>query len=444
MTTYDLMTENWIIPQDDYIINFEDWGPGNPLFITGASGDEKSTLARKLGKEYSAIVISSDIVLLRLFKTKEAWDNMIQKFQDGYIDSHGINFGDSIGMDYVTLNPELPYGLKDPITKKAQTDIINAELNKFYLWFMVQSSKNPKYKNQLYILEGCNLCNLPPELMATKPLIVVGGSRLRSFIRRIKRNKSEGAGVLKSIFKYIKMYTTVQKPLDDAKDLFLKDLHTYNQIYGEGGNNMPKSYDELLELVLEYTQHSTITMETTSNDIISSWKIVTEILSNHDKALVSRVEKFLTKWDEFKKECRELYQWGIDDTNHNDPIYIWLFIQMTLSDANYIWNFDWKANKEEFFFGIKKILEKNGINLQIPKLGISGNDVPSLTYQLNQFWKHRNVFLICIDNDSDMYSIAVCNSQSKLFNLKQALKEVNQKVRGPVKTARGYSFAEGI
>lgn len=243
----ELLTENWVIPQDDYIINFDQWAPGNPLFITGASGDGKSTIARELANTYHAIVISSDILLLRIWKTKEKWDETLYQYKSGYTKSRAIDsidLGDNIAMDYIGANPEIPYGLKDPVTKKTDSAAVRIEMHKFYKWFMDQTANNSKYSGQLYILEGCNICQLSPELMAAKPLIVVGGSRLRSFIRRIKRNKMKNdAGVIRSLFKYIKMYTTVQKPLDDDKDMFLKNLQSFKNTKLEENANA-KTYTE--------------------------------------------------------------------------------------------------------------------------------------------------------------------------------------------------------
>lgn len=250
-----LMLENWIYPSDDYIINFDQWKPGNPLFITGASGDGKSTLARKLGEEYNAIVVSSDVVLLRLFKTEQKWNDIIQKIQtDAFnaYDSYGIDFNDEISMDYITSNPNIPYQLKDPVTKKTDNLRVSIEMCKFYKWFMRQTESNPKYNRNLYILEGCNVCQLSPELMSTKPLIIVGGSRLQSFIRRVKRDVTkENKGVVESIFKFIRKYTKNHKVLDDEKDTFLKGLKCANPYKECGDNSTVYTYNELLEMVLE-------------------------------------------------------------------------------------------------------------------------------------------------------------------------------------------------
>lgn len=51
--------ENVIFNEPNYIINMDKWGPGHPLFITGSSGDGKSTLAKKLYKNEKKRCISN-------------------------------------------------------------------------------------------------------------------------------------------------------------------------------------------------------------------------------------------------------------------------------------------------------------------------------------------------------------------------------------------------
>lgn len=85
--------------------------------------------------------------------------------------------------------------------------------------------KNPKYKNKLYIIEGCDICLLDPNIMSAKPLIIVGGSRLRSLWRRSKRDSvKKDRSILQSVFKYIKNYNVTNRNLDDHKDNFRKSM----------------------------------------------------------------------------------------------------------------------------------------------------------------------------------------------------------------------------
>ena len=56
----------------------ENWAPGDPLWITGSSGDGKSTLAEKMATENHAIVINSDIVLCRMLWTKEKYEKVLK------------------------------------------------------------------------------------------------------------------------------------------------------------------------------------------------------------------------------------------------------------------------------------------------------------------------------------------------------------------------------
>ena len=50
------------------------------------------------------------------------------------------------------------------------------------------------------------------------PLIIVGGSRLRSSIRRIKRDIKEDKSLVDAIFREIRRYNSYVKELDDSKD----------------------------------------------------------------------------------------------------------------------------------------------------------------------------------------------------------------------------------
>ena len=67
--------ESYIIPEKDFKLNISDWDYGTPLWITGSSGDGKSTLARKLKEENeSTIITSTDALLCRLAYSKEKWN----------------------------------------------------------------------------------------------------------------------------------------------------------------------------------------------------------------------------------------------------------------------------------------------------------------------------------------------------------------------------------
>ena len=214
---------DWIYLRKDLILNISEWGPGNPLWITGASGDGKSTMTEKLAEEMHATVITSDIVLCRMGWTKEKVDEHLSgNFTSKGADAYKIDFNNMTpAVKYVLSHPELPYGQKDPITKCIKDEVVIPELLKFYGWLMEELKDDDK----MYIIEGCDICHMDPEVMINKPLIVMGGSRLRSFYRRCKRNCEEkGCSMLTSVKKYIRKYKIQNEKLDDSKDHFRHSL----------------------------------------------------------------------------------------------------------------------------------------------------------------------------------------------------------------------------
>lgn len=224
---YELFNENWLIIKKDFNINIDQWNTGNPLWITGASGDGKSTIAESIAKDNNALVITSDIVLCRMSWSKEKFENKMNSLNSSSEPNpHKMVFKDSPAIDYVLSHPNLPYNAKDPNTKCIDSKITTPYMIDFYKWLMKELSSNPKYKNNLYVIEGCDICLLDPKLLIDKPLIIVGGSRLRSLWRRAKRNSGEHSSesMIESVFKYIKKYNLENRRLDDNKDIFRKNI----------------------------------------------------------------------------------------------------------------------------------------------------------------------------------------------------------------------------
>ncbi|MDE6040938.1 MAG: hypothetical protein K2F99_05115, partial [Muribaculaceae bacterium] len=201
----------------------EQWAPGNPLWIAGSSGDGKSTLSSKLAKEHHATVITTDILLMRLGKSEEEFAAAQKSGKLDSVATQSINWGGNPAWDYVKEHPELPYGLRDPKTKMLIRSIVIPETVRFHNWLIEALKTDPRYKDNLYIIDSCNICEMDPDVMATKPLIIVGGSRLRSYWRRVKRDYAEKGGerpLVHSMFKYLKQYNSKYRLLDDNKDNF--------------------------------------------------------------------------------------------------------------------------------------------------------------------------------------------------------------------------------
>lgn len=174
-------------------------------------------MAKKLAKENKAELISSDVLLLRVNRPKEKWDESLKK---GAIDIHGtdVKLEGDVCYDYIKAHHSIPFGVPNG-------DKLEAEVVKFYMWFMKEAKTNPKFKNKKFIVEGCSICSMDPKVMVNQPLIIVGGSRLRSMYRRSKRNTEEkSVPMIQSIFKYIKKYYPDNARLDTRKENFKRDI----------------------------------------------------------------------------------------------------------------------------------------------------------------------------------------------------------------------------
>ena len=62
----EIFNERWIIPEFNYKINYFDWNPGNPLWITGADSVKEEKLANKLATTDDAEIITSKELVYRL------------------------------------------------------------------------------------------------------------------------------------------------------------------------------------------------------------------------------------------------------------------------------------------------------------------------------------------------------------------------------------------
>lgn len=218
----DIYNESYIISKKNYEINMDKWKPGTPLWITGSSGDGKSTYANQLAKEKKAFLVPLDLFLVRIAKPKEKYDKFLN-------DTSGtvISNGSQMVLDYINKHPELPWA--DPNSKgNWGTSGQDPELwNGLFDWLIDASAKNPKYKTKLIIFEGCNICLMPVEKAVKFPFIIMGTSRLQSSIRRIKRDKKEhdDYSIFKLVYRELKRSTKGVLPsLNKMKDNFEKGL----------------------------------------------------------------------------------------------------------------------------------------------------------------------------------------------------------------------------
>lgn len=207
---------------NNFEINLDEWAPGNPLWITGSSGDGKSTFAIKKAKENNAFLVPLDLFLVRIAKPKEKYEKFLND-KSGTV----VSNGSEMIKEYIDAHPELPWanpstkGNWDPQSKSPKL------WNDLFDYLIKNAKDNSKYKNKLIIFEGCNICLMPVEKAKKLPIIIMGTSKLTASKRRIDRDKKEHSdySMLKILFRELKRANGESlKALNKAKDDFKKDL----------------------------------------------------------------------------------------------------------------------------------------------------------------------------------------------------------------------------
>ena len=208
-----IYTENKIFSTKNFEINLDKWGPGHPLWITGTSGDGKSTLANKLYKQYSkTAIVHVDLFLARISKTKEKFTSILGRPSVS---------DDFITMDYINSHPEIPY----EIIKS--TDIVSdcQEFIDYFNW-LIDSAKT-KYKKYNIIIEGCEITMyMDPIYIKNEPLIIMGTSELNGSFRRIRRDMQKDKTLVDSIRREYERSHSMEyiKKLNEYKEQFKKQI----------------------------------------------------------------------------------------------------------------------------------------------------------------------------------------------------------------------------
>ena len=216
-----LITERYIISEKNLELNLDKWGPGYPLFITGTSGDGKSTLAKKLGKQYGTEVVSTDVLLTRVTYDEEKWN---QKMNSSSF-RESVFHNCQLGVDFINEHPDLPRGIRKVGGTWSDSSMYEPYFQLFFNWIFEQARNNPKYNNKRIIVEGCDICLMDPNIAAQMPLIVIGCSRLQSSWRRIKRDVIvDNHSFIDSVFREIRRSRGYIKELNRSKDLFKKRI----------------------------------------------------------------------------------------------------------------------------------------------------------------------------------------------------------------------------
>lgn len=219
-------SESVFISKDNLELNLDKWMPGRILWITGSSGDGKSTLANKMVSEKNGILISTDVLLLRMAKSEEKFSKIV----NAYTNSGERSIGDELSFEFIDAHPELPFG----IGYGPSTDVyVEKPFQEFFAFLMEKAATDPRVKTKYVVVEGCAISFMDTHILVNEPLIIMGCSRLRGFIQRYKRERSgidngihkgEDGSRLKTIFKLIRKYSEYGKDLDDKKWRLWNDI----------------------------------------------------------------------------------------------------------------------------------------------------------------------------------------------------------------------------
>lgn len=166
LNEFNMVMENVLINQKDYVQNFDKWKPGksNILYITGLSGSGKSTLAEEFEKKYKAHMFELD------------------GLQHNY---------DSSGKNILERCKEKFPGFQDIL--KSGHRMSHDEVDKMRNVIKYIEKMCREDSNTLYIIEGVQLFYwFDRDEFKSKPMIIKGTASLKSAYRANKRDKSNG------------------------------------------------------------------------------------------------------------------------------------------------------------------------------------------------------------------------------------------------------------
>lgn len=180
--------EGYFKSTDNLEFNLDKWsksGLHNLLYITGISGSGKTTLAKEMCKRYKAEYIELDKFTLGIVKGLDRW---FENVNNGTYEVHPLLKEYFSQLDHLTTNGSW--------SKPDMGD----EHTKFLIWLINKVKGN----GTLYIVEGAQffmkLSNMDPDLIKGEPLIVVGTSAFKSWVRRIKRDTANDETISRFIY----------------------------------------------------------------------------------------------------------------------------------------------------------------------------------------------------------------------------------------------------
>ena len=203
--------------------NLDKWsksGPHNLLYITEISGSGKTTLAKEMCKKYKAEYIELDKFTLGIVKGLDRWFEYVN---NGTYEVHPLLKEYFSQLDHLTTNGSW-----------LKPDMGN-EHTKFLAWLINKVKGN----GRLYIVEGAQffmkLSNMDPGLIKGEPLIVVGTSAFKSWIRRIKRDTANDETISRFIYHLkkdvpmlFKYYFSNERDLQEyIKNMYVNEATNY-------------------------------------------------------------------------------------------------------------------------------------------------------------------------------------------------------------------------
>lgn len=198
---------NLIFSKKDYLYNINNYGKTyNLLFITGLVGSGKSTIAKQISREKTAIILSQDWL---------AWSEV---YKDDKIAMDILN-------EFYKICPKAKDAAINDLWHKGLLNAIERnDIREKYNEFLVEYSiKNP---NNLYIIEGIDVYKvINLDEVAKRGIIIKGTSVIKCFIRRYKRDKTnDNQRNLTSKIKYLIMV------VKQSKIFYFKDRKRLNEL----------------------------------------------------------------------------------------------------------------------------------------------------------------------------------------------------------------------
>lgn len=150
----------------------------NILFITGYPGAGKTTILHEIKTRYrdAVHIISMDYFWIALIKIQEKkWKNSGYRKRIGYLI---CKYFDTVISKYLHKFSNIR-DWEDPVLVK--------EFKKFLIWLSAESRKS-YMSGKIIVIEGTQIPLLDLEYLYNKPLIIIGTSLAKSYIRKAKRD----------------------------------------------------------------------------------------------------------------------------------------------------------------------------------------------------------------------------------------------------------------